>query len=258
MRSFDVDVEHAFHAYGRGTGKTWPIFQFSLEKFLKYSAAFSRYLPKPTMPTKLDLNPGDDSLATRASLLGRLKNWQDTQSWEEFTQTYSRLIRAVALKAGLSESEARDVEQETLLCVAKTIHEFESNPERGTFKSWLLNLTRWRITDQFRSRNPASVSGPPSDATSTSSADRVPGPDNLDQAWEVEWKRNIVETALARVSRKVKPKHLQIFDLYAMRHWPAGKVARELGITRVQVYLVNHRLTKLIKREVEYLGENLE
>ena len=76
--------------------------------------------------------------------------------------------------------------------------------------------------------------------------------------WEIEWKRNIVETALARVGRKVKPKHLQIFDLYAMRHWPAGKVARELGVTRVQVYLVNHRLTKLMKREVEFLGRNLE
>ena len=203
--------------------------------------------------------PSDDSLVTRASLLGRLKNWEDAKSWEEFTQTYSRLIRAVALKAGLTESEAKDVEQETLLCVAKTIHEFESNPARGTFKSWLLNLTRWRIADQFRRRGP-SASAPPLDttATGTSTAERVPGPDNFDAAWEVEWKRNILETALARVGRKVKPKHLQIFDLYAMRHWPAGKVARELGVTLVQVYLVNHRLTKLMKREVEFLGRNLE
>jgi len=207
-----------------------------------------------------DPTPGDDRLATRASLLGRLKNWDDAKSWEEFTQTYSRLIRAVALKAGLTESEAKDVEQETLLCVAKTIHEFESNPARGTFKSWLLNLTRWRIADQFGRRSPAAASAPPSDATATGTAtvERVPAPDNLDAEWEVEWKRNIVETALARVRRKAKPKHLQIFDLYAMRHWPAGKVARELGVTRVQVYLVNHRLTKLMKREVEYLGRNLE
>jgi RNA polymerase sigma factor (sigma-70 family) len=204
--------------------------------------------------------PGDDSLATRASLLGRLKNWDDARSWEEFTQTYSRLIRAVALKAGLTESEAKDVEQETLLCVAKTIHEFESNPARGTFKSWLLNLTRWRIADQFRRRSPAATSAPPSDATATGTAtvERVPGPDNLEAEWEAEWKRNMVDNALVRVGRKVKPKHLQIFDLYAMRHWPAGKVARELGVTRVQVYLVTHRLTKLMKREVEYLGRNLE
>ena len=207
-----------------------------------------------------DPTPGGDSLATRASLLGRLKNWDDAKSWEEFTQIYSRLIRAVALKAGLTESEAKDVEQETLLCVAKTIHEFESNPAIGTFKSWLLNLTRWRIADQFRHRSQATGSARPSDATGTgtSTVERVPGPDNLDAEWEVEWKRNIVETARARVGRKVKPKHLQIFDLYAMRHWPAGKVARELGVTRVQVYLVNHRLTKLMKREVEYLRRSLE
>ncbi len=206
-----------------------------------------------------DPTPSDDSLATRASLLGRLKNWEDAKSWEEFTQTYSRLIRAVALKAGLSESEAKDVEQETLLCVAKTIHEFESNPARGTFKSWLLNLTRWRIADQFRRRSPA-ASAPLSDAspTRTPTVERVPAPDNLDAEWEIEWKRNILETALARVGRKVKPKHLQIFDLYAVRHWPAGKVARELGVTRVQVYLVSHRLTKLMKCEVEFLSRNLE
>jgi RNA polymerase sigma-70 factor (ECF subfamily) len=212
------------------------------------------------MSGKHDPTSGDDSLATRASLLGRIKNWEDARSWEEFTQTYSRLIRAVALKAGLSESEAKDVEQETLLCVAKTIHEFESNPERGTFKSWLLNLTRWRIADQFRRRGPGGSSSSASDATSTrtSTVERVPGPENLDAEWEIEWKRNLMETALARVGRKVKPKHLQIFDLYAMRHWPAGKVARELGVTRMQVYLVNHRLTKLMKREVEYLGRNLE
>lgn len=213
------------------------------------------------MSAKQDPAPGDDSLATRASLLGRIKNWEDARSWDEFTQTYSRLIRAVAIKSGLTEAEAKDVEQETLLCVAKTIHEFESNPQRGTFKSWLLNLTRWRIADQFRRRSPAAAPPkPPSDATSTrtSTVERVAGPENLDAEWEIEWKKNILETALARVGRKVKPKHLQIFDLYAMRHWPAGKVARELGVTRVQVYLVNHRLTKLMKREVEYLGRNLE
>jgi RNA polymerase sigma-70 factor (ECF subfamily) len=207
-----------------------------------------------------DPTPGDAALATRASLLGRLKNWDDAKSWDEFTQIYSRLIRAVALKAGLTESEAKDVEQETLLCVAKTIHEFESNPARGTFKSWLLNLTRWRIADQFRRRSPAAASAPHPDATATGTAtvERVPGADNLEAEWEVEWKRNILETALARVTRKVKPKHLQIFDLYAMRGWPAAKVARELGVTRVQVYLVYHRLTKLLKLEVEYLGRTLD
>ena len=212
------------------------------------------------MPAQNEELPiGQDSLATRASLLGRLKNWDDARSWEEFAQTYSRLIRAVAIKAGLNEAEAKDVEQETLLCVAKTIHEFESNPERGSFKSWLLNLTRWRIADQFRRRAPAVAAGSEREATRTDTPtiERVPGSNEIDAEWEIEWKRNVLETAFARVGRKVKPKHLQIFDLYARRHWAAARVARELGVTLIQVYLVNHRLTKLLKKEADYLSSKL-
>lgn len=201
----------------------------------------------------------DDSIATRASLLGRLKNWEDQKSWEEFTQTYSRLILGVAVQSGLTEAEARDVEQETLLCVAKTIHEFESDPARGSFKSWLLNLTRWRIADQFRKRPPLGMQPDGTHTgTGTATIERMPDPGVLDAAWESEWRKNLLETALSRIGRRVKPKHLQIFDLYAIRHWPAAKVARHLGISVVQVYLVNHRVTKLVKREVAYLEMKLQ
>jgi len=214
---------------------------------------------RQTMSMSPHPSSGADTLATRASLLGRLRNWNDSDSWEEFTETYSRLIRGVAIKSGLTETEARDVEQETLLCVAKTIHEFESNPNRGTFKSWLLNLTRWRIADQFRKRE-RGVPTVSSEATSTGTAtiERLPGADNVEATWDAEWQKNILDTALARVGRRVKPKHLQIFDLYALRRWPAGKVARELGVSRVQVYLVHHRLTKQVKSEIEYLSRRHE
>lgn len=201
-----------------------------------------------------------DSLATRASLLGRLKNWDDAESWEEFTQTYSLLIYNVARQAGLSKDEAQDVVQETLVGVAKRIHEFESSPERGSFKSWLLNLTRWRIADHFRDRLPVQESLPasasPEDRTAT--VERVPDPANLDAVWETEWKKRVFETALTRVCRRVSPKHAQIFDLYAVRNWSTAKVAKELGVSMVQVYLVNHRMTKLLKAEVEYLRKKLE
>ena len=201
-----------------------------------------------------------DSIATRASLLGRLKNWQDASSWEDFTKTYWRLIYGVARQAGLSDEEARDVVQETLLGVAKNIHEFESSPERGSFKNWMLNITRWRVADCFRNRPPIREQRPPSSdaADRTATVDRVPAPAELDAFWEAEWKKNVFETAVARICQRVKPKHAQIFDLYAVRHWPAAKVAGELGVSIIQVYLVKHRLTKLLKAEVGYIRKKLE
>ena len=202
-----------------------------------------------------------DPLATRASLLGRLRNWEDAASWEEFSQTYSRLIRGVAMQAGLTEADAQDVDQETLLSVAKTIHEFESDPGRGTFKGWLLNLTRWRIADQFRRRQAhvqhSTVPLPDASSDRTATVERIPDPQDLDAMWEVEWKKNLLETALQRIGRLVNPRHAQIFDLYALRQWPARKVARELGVNLVQVYLVHHRMTKLLRREVAYLESKL-
>ena len=208
-----------------------------------------------------EIPKGDpDSIATRASLLGRLKNWDDAASWEDFTQTYWKLIYGVARQAGLSDEEARDVVQETLLGVAKNIHEFESSPQRGSFKNWLLNFTRWRIADSFRNRLPvrASLSTGSQANEGTATVERISEPGELDAFWEAEWKKNVFETAVARVCRRVKPKHAQIFDLYTVRHWSAAKVARELGVNLVQVYLVNHRLTKLLKAEVEYIRKKLE
>src|SRR5690242_8474285 len=144
--------------------------------------------------------PEQDPIATRGSLLGRIRNWDDSESWEEFAQTYWRLIYGVARRSGLSDAEARDVVQNTLLGVAKKIHEFESNPERGTFRGWLLNLTRWRIADHVRAQPPeaAHVKDGPQSEPRTATIERVPDPAQMDTLWDAEWKKNLVETAVAR------------------------------------------------------------
>lgn len=201
-----------------------------------------------------------DSIPTRASLLGRLKNWEDEESWNDFVRTYSGMIRGFARQSGLTESEAKEVEQDTLLCVAKKIHEFKSDPRIGTFKAWLFKLTRWRVADQFRKRLPQAVhrtdSGERSDDTPT--IERIPVDPQLDESWNAEWRRHILETAIARASRGTNPKHLQIFDLYSVRKWPAARVAREMGVSLIQVYLIHHRLLKRVRREAAYLESKLE
>src|SRR6202167_6324593 len=94
----------------------------------------------------------DRSIITRYSLLSRLQDWQDNKSWQEFFESYWRLVYSVALRSGLTEMEAQEVVQETFICVAKSIHEFRRDRSKGSFKGWLRNITRWRIADQFRKR----------------------------------------------------------------------------------------------------------
>ena len=91
-----------------------------------------------------------DSLPTRDSLLNRIKDLGDDASWRDFFNTYWELIYNLARKAGLSQSEAQDVMQETVMAVSRNIGNFRTGTEYGSFKAWLRQQSRWRIADQFR------------------------------------------------------------------------------------------------------------
>src|SRR5690349_12554992 len=84
-------------------------------------------------------------LATRASLLQRVKDFDNGSDWQEFFNTYVRLIHSTARKAGLTAEEANDAVQETFVAVARNIGSFQYDAKRCSFKSWLLLVTRQRI-----------------------------------------------------------------------------------------------------------------
>src|SRR5262245_57647812 len=86
--------------------------------------------------------PDYDNLRTRSSLLGRMRNVDDDASWRAFFETYWRLIYNVARKSGLSDDAAQDVVQETVIAVARKMPDFRYDPAKGSFKQWLLRITR--------------------------------------------------------------------------------------------------------------------
>lgn len=203
-------------------------------------------------------NDEDDWQTTRTSLLRRLKNWGDDASWQEFFEIYGKLIYRVARKSGLRDQDAKDVVQETFIAIAKQMPKFDYNPALGAFKAWLLNLTRWRIADHFRQKPPLTARTRTAASTRrTRLIDRVPDPvgEDLEAVWEVEWKNSLLTRALSRVKAGLDPQKYQIFDLYVHKEWPAEKVASRFSIPVDQVYLIKHRVTELLKKEVARLEE---
>ncbi len=201
----------------------------------------------------------DEFIPTRKTLLSRLRDWDDRESWRVFFDTYWKLIYSFSIKSGLSESEAEDIVQETVFSVAKQMPKFQYDAEHGSFKAWLLQITRRRISDHFRKspRWAAQKKLPSETATGTSTAERIPDPKQVkvEDIWEEEWRQNLVEVAIERVKQQVKPKHYQIFDLYAIKGLPVREVARALNVSAAQVYLVKHRVTQLIRKEAARLEE---
>lgn len=208
------------------------------------------------------INPDlrDERLRTRSSLVYRLRDWDDQVGWREFFDTYWKFIYGAALRSGLGEQEAEDVVQETVLSVAKKMPEFVYDPSKCSFKGWLMHVTRLRIIDQLRRRQPAFQQGSAGDDDSrrTATVERLPdhtAVEQQDAGWNDEWERNLVDAALERVKLRVKPEHYQIFYLSAVKGLGTLEVARMLQINAGQVYLVRHRLAKEVKREVGRLKE---
>jgi len=201
----------------------------------------------------------DPPIPTRWSLISRLKNWDNRESWKEFFDTYWKLIYGVAIRAGLSAAEAEEVVQETVITVAKKIGEFKADPAHGSFKGWLLKITQWRIGDQFRKRLPVGRRGRRSGTTSqTGTAERVPDPRgfSLESIWDQEWEKNLVDAALERVKKCVSAKQYQIYYLNILKKMPVRTVAKTLGVNAAQVYLAKHRVGRVLKREIKSLEAN--
>jgi RNA polymerase sigma factor (sigma-70 family) len=209
----------------------------------------------------MDAEP-HSTMRTRPSLLLRVQDWDDRSSWNEFHRLYRKFIYGLARRAGLAHADAEDVTQDVFACVAKTIAEFEANPQCGSFRRWLMNLTRWRINDRFRaqSRKEHHRRRQHDDtSTGTATIERIPdGAIETDAGWEKEWQEHLLDAACERVARRVDAKHFQIFQLYSRQHWPVLKVARDLKVNPATVYVINHRLLKQVKAEVAKLKAQLE
>jgi RNA polymerase sigma factor (sigma-70 family) len=200
----------------------------------------------------------EELIPTRVSLLGRLKNWNDQASWQQFFDTYWKLIYGVARRSGLSDTEAQDVVQETMVSVAKHMPGFTYDARQGSFKAWLLNMTRWRIIDQVRRRakSPGALPGAGGDSDTTAYDQIVdPASNALDAVWDEEWQSNLLRAAVSRVRMRVEPQSYQLFDFYVNKEWTPDRVASTFNVSVNQVYLAKHRIAELLKAEVARLEQ---
>jgi RNA polymerase sigma-70 factor (ECF subfamily) len=198
-------------------------------------------------------------LPTRQSLLERLKRWDDQESWRDFFNTYWGMLYRTAARAGLSDAEAQDVVQDTIIMVAKKMESFRYDPAVDSFKGWLLYLTRKRIAMEYRKRERRGLQFHPDPAEPTAELDQIPDPGglNLESVWEEEWARTMWTQAISKVKEKVALKQFQMFDLYVVKERPALEVAQALGVTVAQVYLAKHRVSGLVKQELGQLRGKL-
>jgi RNA polymerase sigma-70 factor (ECF subfamily) len=230
--------------------------------FLRFVFIHERYDIERAVPWKA--TPGnemrtkrEDPNPTHKSLIDRLKCLDDQESWRQFVNQYRRLLYSEAIKRGLSDAQADDVVQDTIIQVSKKMAGFRYDPAVDSFRGWLVYLTRKRIAIEFRTVARDNQRKCYRDEFSAE-LEGIPDPAaDVEKIGEEEVHKFIWDTAIARVKKQVSPKHFQMFDLYVLKERPASEVAQAFGVAVAQVYLAKHRISELAKQELISLKAKL-
>jgi DNA-directed RNA polymerase specialized sigma24 family protein len=101
----------------------------------------------------MSTDPNQFTFHTSASLLINLREWDDKRSWEEFYGVYRELVYGFACRSGLSPTEAKEATDQVFIRVAIALQEFDRNPSKGSFRGWLMNLTRAQVAETMKGRS---------------------------------------------------------------------------------------------------------
>ena len=189
----------------------------------------------------------ESSMQTRASLLFRIRDLSSDEGWQQFFETYWKLIYNTARRLGLDDSEAQDVVQETMIGVARKLPDFQYDPATGSFKHWLGKLIAWRVQDRMAKRFRHE---------SLEKALEVIGESSFEEVWESDWERNLIDAALERVKRRFSPKTYQIFAFCVIQKKGIAETARVFSVRSASVYLARHRVVRAVKAEIEEIKKN--
>src|SRR5476649_792944 len=137
-----------------------------------------------------------ESPATRASLLVRLRDGGDVGAWQEFVRLYAPIIYGFARKRGLQDADAADLMQDVLRSVSAAVHRLEYDPVRGTFRGWLFTVTRNKVFNFLESRS-RRVQGSGDSRVQQRLEQHADGDSSAD--WEADYQRSMMAQAMERV-----------------------------------------------------------
>jgi RNA polymerase sigma factor (sigma-70 family) len=184
---------------------------------------------------------------TRPSLLVRLRDPRDAESWETFVRVYAPVVFAYCRRAGVQDADAADVTQEVLAQVARSIRGFDYRPERGRFRDWLRTVTRHKLARHFRK---------PAPTEAVDGLETVVAADP-DPAWDEAFNARVLQAALEHARPAFEPATWRAFELTWLAGRPAQEVAAEVGLAIDAVYAAKSRVLKRLREEVLLLAEDL-
>ena len=181
---------------------------------------------------------------TRATLVAKLSNLEDQESWMRFFDRYYSLIKGSALKVGshFNEQDAEDVTQETILAVVKQINNFKYNRKKGSFRGWLASIVRNKAKDRIKKN---------SRKNEIKFDERHDLPSDHEIIGDDEWVKCVRQNAQKEILQQISVRDFQIFDTYVTQGASKSEVCDEFGISGANLDQIKSRVGKKWREQLE-------
>ena len=185
---------------------------------------------------------------TRQTLLQRVQNNNDENSWTEFVAYYQDYIYLICRRMKVDHHDAEELVQKILLKLWKKLPTIDcSNFKR--FRAWLCSVTGNEVKDFFRSDNARSER----EQKSMSSNFDTP---EIEKIAEDEWRNYLISLALERTRQSFSTQLMTVFDdLHS--GLSREQVAQKHNVTLSNVSIYKHRVTKALCAEIRRLESEL-
>ena len=165
-------------------------------------------------------------------------------SWQQFYETYERVLRNFAHARGMRGADLDDCVQEVWLAVITELSQFEYDPNRGQLRSWLYRIVRNKAADHVRrrARSRSSQFEGPRGPECVAAPDQDPAAE-----YERHWNIEMVHVVLEELRRRVSQKSYAVLELRRIEECSVEQVAQRLGLTPEQVRARHHRTQRLFR-----------
>ena len=189
-------------------------------------------------------------LTTSIGLLNRLNLQKSPEAWESFVNLYGPLLHKWNIKAGVGSEDARDISQDVLLQVFKSLHTFERRTN-GSFRSWLYRINFYKMM-QFKSLRKKELDSRPGHHDLNKLSELV---SNI--SWAEDYCLDVFNRALAVIESEIGHRDWQIFQKTFLNNQAADEVASELNCSKRVVYIVQCRVLGKLRDVVSKFIEDI-
>lgn len=196
-----------------------------------------------------------DSFApeTQVSLILRLQDKLDIEAWGQFVQIYEPLVYRLAKTRGFQEADAREIVQEVLMSVSRSVEDWDPDKEQGRFRDWLFIIARNLMIKFLTRRKYRTIGSGDSRIFELLNQQIAPDPESAEE-FDLEFKREVFRVAARKVREQVRASTWSAFALTSLEGKSTERAAEELGMTAGAIHIARSRVRGRLRREIKNIS----